>query len=149
MPLTQISSADYYNLMFGILAGVGYGVDAVLGECQDAGLELFASGFMTYNWITHPNYELYERILGPIPDIFQIGLQLIYSYQCITKQNVIKIFGLVEITKLVQSTLALYLATSSFQPSSPKYDLFLAPFAVLKAMFNVFEAIGFFNDPNY
>ena len=56
--------------MLGVLAGAGYGADVLLGECQDAGLELFASGFMIYNWVTHDQYSMYERIIGSIPDAF-------------------------------------------------------------------------------
>jgi len=39
-----------------------------LDDCSQAGLEMVASAYVAYNWITNPAFTLPEKIIGPIPD---------------------------------------------------------------------------------
>jgi len=61
-----------------LIAGIGYGADVYLDDCSQAGLEMVASAFIAYNWISNPVFTLPEKIVCPIADFTQIGLQLVY-----------------------------------------------------------------------
>ncbi|CDW89553.1 UNKNOWN [Stylonychia lemnae] len=132
------------DITFGAMAGLGYGADVFLDDCSQAGLEMVASAFMAYNWISNDVYTLPEKIIGPIPDITQIGLQTVYMFRCITGRSITEVSNYVAINKVVQSIFGIYQATFSFIPSDQRFDLFIGTFSALKMLFASLDTIKYF-----
>jgi len=139
-----ISNADaWLEIILGLVAGAGYSAKYFFPSCEGAGFEMVTSAFLTYAIYSNNEWELWQQIVLPLPELAQIGAQGYFIYVCIFDPEQVPLTeDIVNYLRLVQVVEQFFVWIAAF--NGPIWDYFLGTFSAVKQLANFIESFVYF-----